>query len=178
MGVSVNRVFLSLGSNIDKEHNLPAAVALLRQWTKVTAVSGAYETPPKGLTTQPCFLNAAVLIETPLNAEQIKEALIGRVEQALGRERTADKNAPRTIDLDIALFNDEVFDYMPGDGRLRHVPDPDLLAFAHAIVPLAELAPDELHPENGQRLADLARDIVAADASGEGQLLRRDEIVL
>lgn len=178
MGVSVNRVFLSLGSNIDKERNLPAAVALLRQWTTVLAVSSAYETPPKGLTTQPSFLNAAVLIETPLNAEQIKEALIERVEQALGRERTADKNAPRTIDLDISLFNDEVFDYLPSDGRSRHVPDPDLLIYAHAIVPLAELAPDERHPETNELLAELALAVVAADVSGEGELLRRDEIAL
>lgn len=178
MGVRVNRVFLSLGSNIDKERNLPAAVALLREWTNVRAVSPVYETAPMGLRQQASFLNAAVLIETPLDAVEVKDELIGRLERTLKRERTADKNAPRTIDADIALFNDDVLDYTPSDGRARHVPDPDLLRFAHAIVPLADLAPQQVHPETGQPLADLARTLLAAEEGGAGALLRRDDILL
>jgi 2-amino-4-hydroxy-6-hydroxymethyldihydropteridine diphosphokinase len=174
--VHVNRVFLSLGSNIEKERNLPAAVALLRQWTRVSGVSAVYETAPIGLRQQPSFFNAAVLIETPLDAAGVKDELISRLEQALNRQRTADKNAPRTIDADIALFNDEVLEYVPADGRARHVPDPDLLRFAHAVVPLADLAPQQIHPETGQSLADLARAVAGGDS--EGALLRRDDILL
>jgi 2-amino-4-hydroxy-6-hydroxymethyldihydropteridine diphosphokinase len=174
----VNRVFLSLGSNIDKERNLPAAVAYLRKWTQVAGVSAVFETPPKGLTEQPSFLNAAVLIETPLDTAEVKDQICTRLEQALNRQRTGDKNAPRTIDADIALFNDEIIDYTPEDGRVHHVPDPDLLRFAHAIVPLADLAPDQLHPETGQRLADLAQTVITADAGGEGAMMRRDDISL
>lgn len=174
----MNRVFLSLGSNIDKEHNLPAAVALLRAWTNVRAVSPVYETAPRGLREQASFFNAAVQIETPLEAAAVKDDLIARLEQALQRKRTADKNAPRTIDADIALFNDDVLDYVPADGRARHVPDPDLLRFAHVIVPLADLAPRQVHPETGQRLAELARAVVAADDRGQSALLRRDDIEL
>lgn len=177
MGVPLNRVFLSLGSNIDKERNLPAAVAFLREQTFVTAVSAVYETAPKGLKEQPSFFNAAVLIETPHDAAAVKDQLIEALEQALGRQRSADKNAPRTIDADIALFNDEVFDYVPADGRARHVPDPDLRRFAHAIVPLADLAPNQRHPETGQTLAELAGEVTADDGDA-GALVRRDDILL
>ncbi len=178
MRAAVNRVFLSLGSNIDKERNLPAAVSLLREWAMVAAVSPIYETAPQGLKAQPSFFNAAVLLETPLDAAAIKDQLITRLEETLERERTADKNAPRTIDADIALFNDQVFAYVPADGRARQVPDPDLQRFPHAIVPLADLAPDLLHPLTGQRLADLARQVLAADAGSAESLVRRDDISL
>lgn len=174
----MNRVYLSLGSNIAKERNLPAAVAFLRRRTQVVAVSPVYETAPQGLTAQPSFFNAAVLIETPLDAPALKDDLIAALEQRLQRRRSADKNAPRTIDADIALFNDEVLDYVPADGRARRVPDPDLRRFAHAIVPLADLAPDLRHPETGQTLAELAAEVTAADGAAAGALLRRDDILL
>ncbi len=61
-----------------------------------------------GKTDQPNFLNAAVLIETDLTAAELKEQVLQVIERELGRVRTADKNAPRTIDLDIALFGDQV----------------------------------------------------------------------
>jgi 2-amino-4-hydroxy-6-hydroxymethyldihydropteridine diphosphokinase len=152
----MNRVFLSIGSNIDREQNLPAAIRLLRDKVRVLAVSSVYETAPTGLEDQPCFFNAAVLIETDLEPKAIKEQIIDDVETALKRERQEDINAPRTIDIDIALFNDAVRDYVPADGRPRHIPDPDLLKLIHAIVPIAELAPDQQHPITGEKLADIA----------------------
>ena len=157
----MNRVFLSLGSNINREHNLPAAVQLLHSRIPVIAVSAVYETAPRGGEDQPCFFNAAVLIETELEPEEIKEQIISEVEQALNRQRQADKNAPRTIDIDIALFNDVVMDYTPSDGQVRHIPDPDLLRSVHVIVPIAELAPGLLHPETGERLDAIAARLVA-----------------
>ena len=157
----MNRVFLSLGSNIDREQNLPAAVQLLRERVTIRAVSAVYETEPSGTEDQPCFFNAAVLIETVLEPVEIKEHLIDAVETALDRQRQADKNAPRTIDIDIALFNDDVLDYVPADGRPRHIPDPDILRLVHAIVPLAELAPDQIHPETGERLDTIAKRLEA-----------------
>ncbi|MCA9970956.1 MAG: 2-amino-4-hydroxy-6-hydroxymethyldihydropteridine diphosphokinase [Anaerolineales bacterium] len=175
----MNHVYLSLGSNIDKETNLPTAVALLRELTDVTAVSGIYETAPVGLLEQPLFWNAAVRIHTPLDAAGVKTRLIGAVERRLHRVRLADPNAPRTIDLDIVLFNADVFDYDPGDGRLRHVPDPDLRRYAHVAVPLAELAPNLPHPETAEPLQALADRLVRAQIdAGWPALFRRDDVTL
>ena len=172
----VNRVFLSIGSNINREQNLPAAVQLLRARVPVIAVSSVYEAFPTGLEDQPNFFNVAVLIETVLKPEAIKDQLIAEVETALKRERQENKNAPRTIDIDIALFNDAVLDYVPADGRLRHLPDPDLLQQIHAIVPLAELAPVQQHPETGERLEAIATRLM--EGSGEGVIWLREDIDL
>jgi 2-amino-4-hydroxy-6-hydroxymethyldihydropteridine diphosphokinase len=157
----MNRVFLLLGSNINKEINLPQAVSMLRRKCQVVKLSSVYETVPMGLKEQPNFFNMAALIETDLDPCQIKQEIIQPIEIELQRERKADKNAPRTIDLDVVLYNDEVFDYLPYNGRVHHLPDPDIRRFAHVAVPVAELAPDKLHPETGQPLSEIAAQLMA-----------------
>lgn len=156
-----NQVVVALGSNINKERNLPLAIQLLGELCAVTAVSPIYETEPVGLLNQPNFWNAAVLIETDLNATEIKLNVINVIEAKLKRIRLPDKNAARTIDADIVLFNDAVFAYEGGDGRLRPIPDPDLLRFAHVAVPVADLLPDFLHPQTGEPLGNLAERLLA-----------------
>ncbi len=160
-------VCLSLGSNIAPEQNLKKAVALLRLHGPVLALSSVYRTPPQGFTGQADFLNMAVRLTTTLSPAEFKAQIIGDIERRLGRVRDPrNKNAPRTIDLDIALWNHDVFDY--GD-KPWHIPDPDILRFAHVAVPLAEIAPDEVHPETGQTLARIAAQL---DTSGmQRQLL-------
>ncbi len=139
--------YLSLGSNVDKEYNLPAAVRLLAEHGRVLAVSAVYETAPVGNPDDPSF-----------------------IEQQLGRQRSADPNAPRTIDVDISLFDDAILDL----GK-RHIPDPEIVRFPHIAVPLADLAPDYRHPETGETLAQIAARVTAA----AGQpLLRRADIFL
>jgi 2-amino-4-hydroxy-6-hydroxymethyldihydropteridine diphosphokinase len=152
----MNKVVIALGSNINKARNLPLAVVMLREMCLVTAVAAMYETRPVGLVEQPNFWNTAVLIETDMTPTQIKQTVISVIETKLNRVRHADPNAPRTIDADIILFNDFVGEYDGGDGRLRPLPDPDLLNYPHVAVPVAELLPDMPHPVTGQRLADLA----------------------
>ncbi|MCP5096276.1 MAG: 2-amino-4-hydroxy-6-hydroxymethyldihydropteridine diphosphokinase [Chloroflexi bacterium] len=164
----MNEVILMLGSNIDKELNIPQAVQLLREMCDVVAVSAIYETGPVGLLEQPNFWNTAVLIHTPLAPAQIKKQLIGAIERNLRRVRQADPNAPRTIDVDIVLFNDDVIDYEGEDGRLRHIPDKDLCKFTHVAVPVAELLPDKLHPETGQKLMYIAEKLVERNRSQTG----------
>jgi 2-amino-4-hydroxy-6-hydroxymethyldihydropteridine diphosphokinase len=146
-----NRVFVALGSNIHPEINLREAVRRLVSRCAVCALSPVYETVPVGKTDQPNFLNAAVLIETEQSAVAFKQEVLQAIESELGRVRTADKNAPRTIDLDITLFNEQVLEV---DGR--HIPDPDLLRYAHVAVPVADLAPGYRHPETDQTLRQIA----------------------
>jgi 2-amino-4-hydroxy-6-hydroxymethyldihydropteridine diphosphokinase len=147
-----NQIVISIGSNIDKEINLPLAVQLLAQKCTLLAASPVYETIPVGLIDQANFFNAAVLIETDLNALQFKHQILIPIEQQLNRIRSSDKNAPRTIDLDISLFNDEIKDI----DHKHHVPDPDLLKFPHVTVPIADLVPDMPHPETAEPLSSIA----------------------
>jgi 2-amino-4-hydroxy-6-hydroxymethyldihydropteridine diphosphokinase len=163
-----NRAVLLLGSNVDKERNLPAAVGLLRALCRMVAVSPVYETAPVGLMAQPYFLNAAVLVETNLTAPKLKETVLNRVEQQLERRRKSDKYGARTIDVDLVLFNDAVFALGP-----RRIPDPDLRRYLHVAVPVADLLPDFIHPETGERLAAIAQRL-RAEAVAAGQELPRE----
>lgn len=164
----MNRAYLSLGSSLDKERNLRAGVELLAEHGRVLAVSSAYETAPIGNPDDPTFLNAALILETPLEPQALKETVLRAVEDRLGRQRTSDPNAPRTFDADISLFNDEILDV----GR-RHIPDPEILLYAHIAVPLAEIAPNYRHPETGETLAAIARRV-----SLDTTMIRRDDVSL
>lgn len=145
----MNRAYLLLGSNVDPEIHVPEAVRLLRQHGLV-AVSQAYETRPVGTASSEPFLNAAVLLETNLEAMEVKTEVCRAIEQTLGRVRDPDdKFAPRTIDLDLAWWN-------AGDDP---PPDPDIVRYLHAARPLADLAPDLIHPVDGRPLAVIAADL-------------------
>ncbi len=149
----MTRVFISLGSNVEAERNLREAIARLRKRFRVLAISSIYGTKAVGKAGQPDFLNAAALIATEQAPESLKQALL-RIEAEMGRVRTEDKFAPRAIDLDIALFGKRVLE-LGG----RHIPDPDLLHYPHLAWPLAEIAPDYIHPETKKPLAEIAKDI-------------------
>jgi 2-amino-4-hydroxy-6-hydroxymethyldihydropteridine diphosphokinase len=148
----MNHAYLSLGSNIDKERNLLACVRLLATHGRVLAVSPVYETSPVGNSDDPSFFNAALILQTSLSAGDLKEQVLRQVEAQLGRRRTMDPNAPRTIDVDVSLFNDQVLVL----GR-RRIPDPEILLYPHVVVPLADVAPSYRHPETGETLAAIAR---------------------
>jgi 2-amino-4-hydroxy-6-hydroxymethyldihydropteridine diphosphokinase len=147
-------VYVSLGSNIAPEQHLTAAVGLLREKCTVLAVSSRYRTAPQGYTDQADFLNMAVQLTTPRAPAEFKHTVLDAIERQLKRVRDpANKNAPRSIDLDISLWGDAVLDY--GE-KPWHVPDKDIQRFAHVAVPLAELAPNYVHPETGETLAQIA----------------------
>lgn len=146
-------ILIILGSNIEPERNLPAAVRLLRQRLLVQAASPAYRSRPVGSPGSPQFLNAAVRLGTDLPPQTLKLEVLRPIEAALGRVRGADRNAPRTIDLDLALWGGLVVDDPEGGLTL---PDPAILVHAHVAVPLADLAPDFEHPVTGERLASIA----------------------
>jgi 2-amino-4-hydroxy-6-hydroxymethyldihydropteridine diphosphokinase len=147
-------VYISLGSNIEPESNLTHAVQLLQPHGQVQRVSSAYITPPQGFTQQADFWNAAVMFKTGLTPLTLKHDVLDFIEQTSGRVRDPNnKNAPRTIDLDISLWNNEVFEY--GEKPWR-VPDADILRFAHVAIPLAEIAPHYIHPQENLTLSQIA----------------------
>lgn len=147
-------VYVSLGSNIEPEKNHAKAIQLLRTKCTVKRISSVYRTAPQGFLDQPDFLNMAVCVETTLAPITFKKEVLDWIERELGRVRDPqNKNAPRTIDLDISLWDDAVFDY--GEKPWR-VPDPDITRFAHVAIPLAEIAPDTIHPVEGVPLTEIA----------------------
>jgi 2-amino-4-hydroxy-6-hydroxymethyldihydropteridine diphosphokinase len=162
-----NRAFVALGSNIQPERYLPQAVQRLAERTRLLAVSRVYESRPVGRTDQPAFLNAAVLVETGLGAVGFKEQVLAEIERELGRVRTADRNAPRTLDLDLALWNDEVLE-VGG----RRIPDPEIVRQPFIARPLADLAPHYRHPEEDRSLLEIAEGL------GDEGLEHRADLVL
>lgn len=149
-----NIAYLSLGSNISPKENIGEAVRLLRRYTTVLCVSPVYSSPPQGFAEQERFLNAAVKIHTRRSPADFKSAVIDRIEAELHRVRDPqNKNAPRTIDLDISLWNDEVLEF---GGKPWHIPDADITRFAHVAVPLADIAPNYIHPSENRSLREVA----------------------
>jgi len=126
--------------------------------TQVMRRSRLYRTPAWGMTLQPDFINAAVVLSTRLPAEALLEELL-RIEREAGRDRDAqtERWGPRALDLDLLLYGDELIAH-PG----LCVPHPHLHERAFVLVPLAEIAPDALVPGRGRVDALLA----AVDAKG------------
>ena len=160
------RIFIALGSNIEPEKNLPEAIKRLA--ARVTLVrtsrvyrSAALDSAGQPDSTRPDFLNAAVLIETDLPPYNLKFTALRAVEAELGRVRTADKIASRTIDLDLALYGSLVLDD-PDSGLV--LPDPSILTQAHVVLPLADLDPEFVHPLTGETLSEIAARLHAASA--------------
>ncbi|MFQ5330415.1 MAG: 2-amino-4-hydroxy-6-hydroxymethyldihydropteridine diphosphokinase [Thermodesulfobacteriota bacterium] len=161
----MNRAYISIGSNIEKRSNVRAALRWLDKLSTVVAVSSVYETTPVGCRYLESFFNAAIVLETPHSPGQLKRSLLNVIESRLGRTRGSDKNAPRTIDLDISLFNESIITM----GH-RRIPDPDLVRFAHIAIPLAEIASCYIYPTTGEPLAEIA---VRLKVAG-GIKIRRD----
>lgn len=166
---SANLAYLSLGSNIQPERHLPAAVARLAKFGRIRAVSAAWETPPLGFSQQPNFLNAAVLLETFLSARALRQEAIAEIEVELGRVRSENKNGPRTIDIDIMLFNRDILRV-----DQRRIPDPEVRERPFVAIPLAEIAPNYVHPETGQTLKEIASQF---DPTSAG-MARREDVLL
>jgi 2-amino-4-hydroxy-6-hydroxymethyldihydropteridine diphosphokinase len=147
----VTRAYVGIGANLgDRRATLERAVELLdaRDGVTVVGVSSLRETEPWGPVSQPPFLNGAVALETTLSARALLDELLA-VERALGRSREGERWGPRTIDLDLLLFGDEVVD-QPG----LHVPHPRLPERVFALEPLAELDPALELPDH-RRVVDL-----------------------
>lgn len=141
--------YLSLGSNIgDRAGHLREAISRLERCGRVMAVSSFYETEPVEFTNQAWFLNCAVELETSLDAGSLMKELL-RIEKEMGRERLQ-KKGPRTIDIDVLLFGDAVV-----EGAELTIPHPAMASRRFVLEPLAEIAPEVLHPVLRKKVLEL-----------------------
>ncbi len=144
------RAFVSVGSNIEPEQNVRKAVGMLAQDVGLAGISTVYLNDPLGRPEQEHYYNCVVEIETETSPLELK-ALLRRIEEALGRVRSADRFAARTIDLDLILYGDLV---MNTEGLV--LPDPEIVTRPFLAIPLSELAPELVLPGSPAPLAKIA----------------------
>jgi 2-amino-4-hydroxy-6-hydroxymethyldihydropteridine diphosphokinase len=138
----MNRIFLSLGSNLgDRGQNLKKGIGLLHQLAgNPGAISSIYETEPWGCDSDLNFYNQVIEMFTPLRPLALLDA-IHEIEEMCGRERSALRYSPRTLDIDILFYGDSVIDFPE-----LVVPHPYLQERQFVLVPLTEIAPRLMHP--------------------------------
>lgn len=150
-------VYLSLGSNIgDRAANIHDAVRRLEQFGEVRSFSSLYETSPVEVTDQPWFLNAAAQLQTQLPAEELMSVLL-QIERDMGRHRTQPKG-PRIIDIDILFYDDAQIHTADLD-----VPHPAMHLRKFVLVPLAEIAPNAVHPTLQKPVSTLLSELQSSD---------------
>jgi 2-amino-4-hydroxy-6-hydroxymethyldihydropteridine diphosphokinase len=141
-------VYLGLGSNLgDRSGNLNLAIDFLKERVKIDKSSPIYDTAPVGETNQPRFLNMVLQVSTRLPAPALLFMAKG-IEAKLGRVPI---NTPRPIDIDILFYGDQVINTPPQ----LIVPHPRLVERAFVLVPLADIAPDLVHPVNKKTVRQL-----------------------
>lgn len=161
------RAFIELGSNISPEHYLPEAVIRLNSLGRIIACSKPYQNAAIATEAQDDYINAAVLIETSLPPLELRDALRS-IEGSLGRRRTDDRDAPRTIDLDIALYGQMIIDH-----PLLHIPDKHIYERPYLALTLAECDPEFTHPQTGESLST-----IAGRLEGSARLKPREDLEL
>ncbi len=145
------RAFVSIGSNIDPEENVKKTLHLLRKQVDVRAVSTVYLTEPVGPPGQPPYYNCVVEIDTGLPPLELKHRVLRRTEEELGRRRSEDKYAARTIDLDLILYDELVL-----ASEDLTLPNQEIVRVPFLAIPLHELAPGLVVPGSGVSIDEAA----------------------
>jgi 2-amino-4-hydroxy-6-hydroxymethyldihydropteridine diphosphokinase len=151
-----HQIVILLGSNIYPKENLRQALKRLSELVHVQSTSKVWETLAVG-STGPKFLNTAVLINSPMDFMTLKHEVLDLIEEELGRKRTSDKNAPRTIDLDIIVYDTSIL-------------DDTLWERVHMALPIAELEPGLINPNTGESLIAVAERLHKKQQALEDQL--------
>jgi len=139
----VNQALIGLGSNLNPNHNILKALRLLGAHVAICNTSSIYGSPAVG-SSGPDYLNSAVLIETDKTLNNLRGNILSPIEEQLKRIRSADKYMDRTIDLDVIIYNGSVI-------------DPELWTQAHVALPAAEILPNFVNPESGEKISQAAK---------------------
>jgi 2-amino-4-hydroxy-6-hydroxymethyldihydropteridine diphosphokinase len=150
------RVWISIGSNVERERHVPAALRQLAEQFGELVVSPVYEAQAVGFDGAP-FFNLVVGVDTDRPAEDL-HAMMRVIEDRQGRVRSGASYSPRTLDLDVLSYGDQVT-----DAGGKHLPRGEITRYAFVLAPLADVAPQERHPELGRSYAELWADYRGAD---------------
>lgn len=152
----MTEAYISIGANMgDRRENIASAIRLLGRKCGVIEISPVYETEPEGYPDQPLFLNCAAHIETDMGAFKLLKTLKG-IEKKLGRQKSF-LDAPRPIDLDILFYGEEIM----REAGLE-IPHPRMHLRAFVLAPLADIAPNRIHPGLHKTIVQLMDDLHAA----------------
>ncbi len=133
----MNQAFIAIGSNIAPAENVAQALRLLACRVRITRMSTVYLSAAEGRPEQPPYYNCAVAAETVMAPQELKRCVLRPIEDALGRVRSDDKYAARTIDLDLIAYDDLA---IATDDCV--LPDPQIAERAFLAIPLCEVAPE------------------------------------
>ena len=148
-------VYVSLGSNIDPENNLRLGIEALRQRYGEVGVSAVYRSTAVGFEGDD-FLNLVAVFESESSPQAICEAFEA-IHDLAGRDKRSGKWESRPLDIDLLLYNDLIMDERP-----VRIPRSDILEYSFVLRPLAELAPDLVHPVTGRTMLDHWREFDAS----------------
>ncbi len=142
------QVFVGVGSNVKRDASIRAGVADLRAHYGELLLSSVYESEAVGFAGD-AFYNLVVAFDTPDSIDTVADVLAA-IEDRNGRRRGSEKFTPRTLDLDLLLYADEII-----SSERFHVPRDEILRYAFVLWPLAEMAPDLIHPQVGKSFTQL-----------------------
>ena len=148
-------VYVGVGSNIDPERNIVTGIDALRETVGAIELSSAYRNPPVGFDGDD-FLNLVLRFQSEIGPVAVEQQL-GDLEYRAGRARTRAGSGARSLDLDLLLYGSLI------DAELR-LPRDDILAYPFVLCPLAELAPDLVHPITGISIAESWSDMARTNS--------------